>query len=72
MHAVQTPINFRLFYVFQRTFRKVGGNGIITMETFSGKTIDITLKNHHTWGCPVYVLDARLPGNIARLPKWET
>ena len=26
-------------------------------------------KNHHTWGCPFYVLGARLKGNIDGLPK---
>ena len=43
---------------------------ISPMEKFEGTTIDITIKNHHTWGCPVYILDARLQGNIAGLPKW--
>ena len=41
------------------------------MEKFSGTTTDIYLKNHHTWGCPVYALDARFKGNISVLTKWE-
>ena len=39
-------------------------DGIFTMERFTGKTTDITLKNHHTWGFVVYVLDAGLKVNI--------
>ena len=41
------------------------------MENFSGTTTDIYLKNHHTWGCPVYVLDAIFQGSIYGLTKWE-
>ena len=41
------------------------------MEKFAGTKTDIFLKNHHTWGCPVYVLDSGLQGDIAILPKWE-
>ena len=49
---------------------KADYDGITPMEKFSGIKIDITLKNHHAWVCPVYVLDARLQGNIAGLNKW--
>ena len=42
------------------------------MEKFAGTTTDITIKIHHTWGCPVYVLDVILKGNISGLPKWKT
>ena len=38
----------------------VDNYGITPMEKFSGTTTDIPLKNHHTWGWPVYVLDERL------------
>ena len=41
------------------------------MVNFSGTTTDISLKNHHTWRCPVYVLDAIFKGNISGLTKWE-
>ena len=34
-------------------------------ETFAGKTAYITLKNHHTWSCPVCVSDAIFKGNIS-------
>ena len=36
---------------------KVDGDGITLMENVSGTTTYITIKNHHTWGCPFYVLD---------------
>ena len=50
---------------------KVDEYGIAPMENFTGTTIDVTFKNNHTWGCPVYVLNARLQGNIFLLTKWE-
>ena len=46
-------------------------DGINPMEKFAGTKIDINFKNHHTWGCPVYVLDAIFQGNISGIPKWE-
>ena len=51
---------------------KADDGGITTIKKFAGTTTDISLKNHHKWGCPVYVLDARLKENIDELPKWET
>ena len=50
---------------------KVYGYSITPMENFPGKTTDITLKNRHTWGCPVHILDARFQVNAAGIPKWE-
>ena len=38
---------------------------------FSGTKEDIYLKNNHTWGCPVYILDAIFQGNLAGISKWE-
>ena len=61
MKAFSEQLNVLKFY----------DDGITTMENFSGTTIDITLNNHHKWGCPVYIVDARFQGNIARLNKWE-
>ena len=42
---------------------KVDDCGITPMEKFAGITTNITIKNHHTWGCPVYVLNAILQDN---------
>ena len=50
---------------------KVDDDGITTMENFAGTTTDISIKNQHTWGFPVYVLDEILQVNIAGITKWE-
>ena len=49
---------------------KVDDDGITPMEKFAGTTTYINLKNYHTWGCPVYLLGARLQGSISGLLKW--
>ena len=54
----------------QLNVTKVDGYGITPMENVSGTTTDIIIKNHHTWGFPVYFLDAILQGNIAGILKW--
>ena len=42
------------------------------METFAVNTTYVTLKHQYTWGCPVYVIEARLQNaNIHGLPKWD-
>ena len=50
---------------------KVDDDGVTPMQKFAGTETYITLKNHHTWGCPVYVLDAGQKGKIYGFPKWE-
>ena len=49
----------------------VDDDGITPMENFECTTTDITLKNHHTWGCKIYVSDEIFQGNITGIPKWE-
>ena len=49
---------------------KVDDDGITPIDKFAGTATKITFKNHHTWSCPVYVLDTRFQGNIYGLPKW--
>ena len=44
---------------------------ITPMEKFAGTTTNINIKSHHIWGCPVYILDSRLQGNISGLHNWE-
>ena len=51
---------------------KVDDDGITPMEKFSSTTTDISLKNHHTQVCPVYVLDKIFQGNKAGITKWES
>ena len=48
----------------------MGDDGITPMEKFASTTTDINRKNHHTWGCPVYVLDTIFQVNIAGLTNW--
>ena len=39
---------------------------------FSGvQSVNVQLKNYHTFGCPVYILDSRLQTNPKGAPKWE-
>ena len=40
------------------------------LEKFSNTTDDIDPTDFHTWGCPVYILDAENQGAIGT-PKWE-
>ena len=51
---------------------KVNDDGITPMENFADITTYITLKNRHTQGCPVYVLDERFQGNLSGIPKCKT
>ena len=44
-----------------------GSNNTPTVFWSTRDNTYITLKNHHTWGCPAYVLYARLQGNISIL-----
>ena len=47
-------------FVEQLNKNKVDDGGVTPIDNFSDTTTYITLKKHHTWGCPVYVLDSRL------------
>ena len=41
------------------------------LEIFTGTKIDSSiLRNEKVWGCPAYVLDAKLQDG-KKLPKWE-
>ena len=39
-------------------------------KTFSAMHKKINIRHYHTFGCPVYVLDARLQGD-GFIPKWD-
>ena len=46
-------------------------NGIAPADLFTGVQVERhKLKNLHTWGCPVYVLDPKLQQG-KKLPRWE-
>ena len=39
---------------------------------FSGvKKVNVQVRQYHTFGCPVYILDSRLQSNPKGVPKWE-
>ena len=45
--------------------------GIAPADLFTGVQVKRhKLKNIHTWGCPVYVLDPKLQQG-KKLPRWE-
>ncbi len=37
----------------------------------NAKAVNVQLRHHHTFGCPVYILDSRLQSNPKGVPKWE-
>ena len=46
-------------------------NGIAPADLYTGVQVERhKLKNIHTWGCPVYVLDPKLQQG-KKLPRWE-
>ena len=44
--------------------------GLSPIEKFSGTPDDIDPTTFHTWGCPVFILEAANQGTIGT-PKWE-
>lgn len=45
-------------------------DGLSPLEKMSGITGELEPTDFHTWGCPVYILDAANQGTICT-PKWE-
>ena len=45
--------------------------GYTPLERFSRTRSQIVPERFHTWGCPVFVLDARNQSGIVSVPKWE-
>ena len=54
----------------QLTELEMGDYGVTPIDNCSVTKTDINLKNHHTWGYQVYVLDTRLQETIGVFPKW--
>jgi len=48
-----------------------GPTGLCAAEIFTGRKSRCRLEDFHTFGCPVFVLEARLQQQGASLPKWE-
>ena len=55
--------------VIQVEFR-LGKSGKSCAENFSAMHNKINISHYHTFGCPVYVLNARLQG-AGFIPKWD-
>ena len=41
------------------------------MRFSNSKSVNVQLAHYHVFGCPVYILDARLQSNPKGVPKWE-
>jgi hypothetical protein len=48
-----------------------GSNIQTPMEFFSDSNVAPNLRHEHPFGCPLYVLDLRIQGNM-KAPKWES
>ena len=46
--------------------------GRTSEQNFSGVKFEIFPTYYHTWGCPVFFLEASLQGGQAGLPKWKS
>jgi hypothetical protein len=46
-------------------------DGFSPQELLSGCKTDTDIRNFHTFGCPVFVLDHRLQGGLGGSPKWD-
>ena len=57
-------------FIEQLNVLKVDDDEINPIDNFADTTSEITIKNHHICGFPVYVFDERLKGNIYVLTKW--
>jgi hypothetical protein len=45
--------------------------GLSPQEVLSGCKNEINIRDFHTFGCPVFVLDHRLQGGLGGPPKWD-
>eukprot|EP00957_Ditylum_brightwellii_P182365 13892424-Ditylum_brightwellii.AAC.1 len=52
-----------------RNHLPVSEDGQSPLENFSGVQVQPNLKNHHTFGCPVYMLNCSLQTEAGKIPK---
>ena len=57
-----------LHAVFRHNNFDMREDRLVPLQRFSGDRTALDITIMHTWGCPVYVLDARLQGN-GMIPK---
>ena len=46
-------------------------NGKTPLQRLTASDVPINLRDYHTWGCPVYVLESRVQTSSKGLPKWD-
>ena len=57
---------------FQRyNILEIDEDGKTTEQRFSGVDLQSPPTDYHTWGCPIFVLEAPLQGGPEGPPKWE-
>ena len=49
----------------------VNGEGRTPLQKLTGSDLPIYLRDQHTWGCPVHVLESKVQTSSKGLPKWE-
>eukprot|EP00957_Ditylum_brightwellii_P053332 4043074-Ditylum_brightwellii.AAC.1 len=64
------PYALKMAEVYCNKF-DVDEDGISPEEIFSNVCSVQNLTEHHPWGCPVYILDARLQDRSGSVPKWN-
>ena len=50
----------------------VDNEGRAPLQKLTGTDSPLLLRNQHTWGCPVYVLERKAQTSSKDLPKWKT
>ena len=49
----------------------VDREGRTPLQKLTGSDLPIYLRDQHTWGCPVHVLESKVQTSSKGLPKWE-
>ncbi|KAL7470955.1 hypothetical protein ACHAXS_011261 [Conticribra weissflogii] len=49
----------------------INSNGDTPLSRFANVDCQVFVRDFHTWGCPVFVLDGRLQSDPKGVPKWE-
>ena len=49
----------------------INSNRKTLIQKLTAAEIPITLRDYHTWGCPVHVLESKVQTSSKGLPKWE-
>ena len=62
--AVSTAINLE-------NELSLDANGRSPLQRLTATDSPIKLRDYHTWGCPVYVLESSVQSTLKGLPKWE-